>query len=573
MNNLPESNTHPAVQQPSVSPTPPAAPQAPAQPSNYYRPPSYYTYPVANGQGTAPTGYYEKKPGYIDAVKETLSNMNLPLFLIISVIFGWVCARTIMTGHIGVGMTVMGVLFYAFYLPFMLHKQHKKLSVPALLLFIPQIAVLASFTLYCSPLNRTVALLLSFALLAVQTTLISGCTESKPFSRQLLVDAGASYLAYPFLNLAETAKAIVGMGKNAKDGKKDGNGMKVLIGLVISIPVVIVLIILLCRADQMFAVWVDTVIRMLNINFLRIFSDVILTILAMLYVMPLVASLRSGYHNPANESTLNRPLDAIITSTVLYAASLIYIVFVAVQFRYLFASGGKLPMGYTYAGYCRRGFFELVFVTALTAIVIAVVCMLTKHNDKDKLPTYTKVALLLISACSLVMMVSAAYRLVIYVREYGMTVSRFNAGIVIAFIAVCVVVMMLKILFEQLKVSAVIGSVLIILLAAYTIFNVDGFVAGYNVDRSLNGSSKEIDVDYIRYNLSPAAIPELDRLARTARNSNIRSDAEGGIITICNYYNLCNDYNPHLASWTLDRANANEIVKVYRKKYNKILYN
>ncbi len=50
--------------------------------------------------------------------------------------------------------------------------------------------------------------------------------------------------------------------------------------------------------------------------------------------------------------------------------------------------------------------------------------------------------------------------------------------------------------------------------------------------------------------------------------SNIRSDAEGGMMTICNYYNLCSDYNPHLASWTLDRANGSEIVKAYASRYN-----
>lgn len=564
-------NNHPnGVNQNVSQPVPPVqtSQQPQPQPQQYYQPPSYYP-PQYGTPASAPNGYYSKKQDYSLAAQKALESMNMPLFLILSIVFGWVCGRTIMTGHVGVGMTVMGILFYALFLPLILHRQQKKIPLSALLLFIPQIAIFASFALYSGGRNKICGLLISFIIVAVQTTLIAGCTEGRPFSRELLADVCSTYLAYPFLNLADTVKAVIHIGKSKNDGKKDGNAVKVLIGLVISIPVVIVLIVLLCRADQMFSVWVDTVIRLLNINLGRIMADILLTLIAMLYVMPLVVSLRSGYHNQYVTQPVNRPLDAIITSTVLYAASLIYLVFVAVQFRYLFASGGHLPLGYTYAEYCRRGFFELVFVTAATAIVIAAVCMLTKQNEKNRLPGYTKAALLVISACGIVMTVSAAYRLIIYVREYGMTVARFNAALIIAFMAICILVMALKILFDRLKVSAVIGSALIILTAAYAIFNVDGFIAKYNVDRYLNGTSKQMDIDYIKYNLSAAAIPELDRLAREARNANVRSEAEGGIMSMCSYHMLCDDYPIYIADWTLDRQQARQIVKTYKEKYEK----
>lgn len=564
MNNLPNQANTPPVQTPQApSQTPPQ--QQPVQ-QQYYQPPNYYQ--QYGYTGSAPSGsYYTKKPGYTLATEKALSSMNVPLFLIFSIFFGWICSRTVMTGHVGAGMTVMGILFYALFLPFYLRKREKKIPLAAWLLFIPQAAVFASFALYSGPRNKTAGLLLSLAIAAVQTTLIAGCTEGRPFSKELLSDTCAAYLAYPFLNLADTVKAVLGIGKQKSGSGKGKNASKILLGLAISIPVVLVLILLLSKADEMFSMWIETIIRVLHINFATVLAHVILTFIAMLYVMPLVVTLRAGYHSEYTEKSGTRPLDAIITTTVLFAASIVYITFVVVQFRYLFASGGKLPLGFTYAEYCRRGFFELVFVTAATTAVIAAVCMLTRHNDKDRLPVYTKAALLLISACGGVMIVSAAYRLVIYVREYGMTISRFNAAVVIAFMAVCILVMTLKILFENLKVSAVIGSTVIILAALYAVFNVDGFIARYNIDRYLNDTTQELDIDYIKYNLSAAALPELNRLAERKPDAETKTMVEDAAISICNYNYICVD-NMSPADWTWDRFEAHKILKQLEADYN-----
>lgn len=530
------------------------------QQGQYYRPPNYYEQYGYSG-APAPNGYYPQKQPYTLAAENALASMNVPLFLILSIIFGWVCSRTLWIGHMGVGMTVMGVLFYAFFLPFVLHKQHKKIPLSAWLLFLPQIAVFASFALYASPVNKICGLLISLAIVMIQTTLMAGCTEGRPFTRELLSDVCASYLAYPFLNLTQTVKAVFGIGKDKSGAKKNGVAFKILIGLLISIPVVIVLIILLCNADRMFSRWIDRVIQMLNISLGRILVDMILTAITMLYVMPLVVTLRSGYHKEYVEEPVRRPFDAIITTTVLFAVSVIYLAFVAVQFRYLFASGSHLPDGYSYAEYCRRGFFELVFVTAVTTAVIAAVCMLTTHNANDKLPAYTKAALLLISACDCVMIVSAAHRLIIYVREYGMTISRFNASVIIAFVGVCTIAMALKIIFEKLKVSAVIGGTVIVLMALYSVFNVDGFIARYNINRYLNDTTKEIDMDYIKYNLSVAAIPELDRMAEISTDPSVKEQAGYAITRIANNYALFTANSVAPANWTWDRHEAMKVIE------------
>lgn len=529
-----------------------------------YQPPNYYAQYAqqANGyrqNGGAPYqgGYLNAKPAYSLAAEGTLGSMNIALFTIFSVIFGWICSRSLLVGQTGVGMTVMGAAFYLFYIPFITFKQKKKIPLSAWLLFIPQAAVLASFAVYSGGRNKFIGLLLSLAIVMVQTTLIAGCTEGRPFSLELLSDACATYLAYPFLNLGTTLKTVLGLNKE-KTAKKKGVASKIGVGLLISIPVVIILVILLANADEMFKMWIDVIVKALNISLSRILFDIILTIITMLYVMPLVVTLRSGYHNQYEEKSHNRPIDAVIITTVLFAASLVYLVFVAVQFRYLFIG---VPKELTYAEYCRRGFGELVFVIILTTAIIAAVCMLTRHNDKDKLPLYTKAALLLIAACDCVMIVSAVRRVVIYVSAYGMTVARFNASVIIAFMAICVIVTALKVMFEKLKVSAVIGSVVIVMLACYSCFNIDGFITRYNVDRYLeNPSEHKMDVDYIAYNLSVAAIPELERLMDNAPDKAVSVRAKYAIAEIADDHYIFNGDDARIARWSWDRQRAVDIV-------------
>ena len=208
-----------------------------------------------------------------------------------------------------------------------------------------------------------------------------------------------------------------------------------------------------------------------------------------------------------------------------------------------------------------------MLVTGVTTLIIAVVCMLTNHNDKDRLPGHTKAALLIISVCAGVMTVSAISRLVMYVRVYGMTVSRFNAAIAIGLLALCIVVTALKILFEKLRVSVIVGAALILVGAAYSVCNVDGIVARYNIDRYLSGQSKTLDIGYIKYHLSIAAMPELDRMAQKATKADDREMAQQAIKDAVEYKELREGFQTVPAKWTLSRYLAHEVMDKHHIKY------
>lgn len=496
------------------------------------------------------------------AAKNAVGSMNKALFVLLSVLFGWICSRSLLSLETGIGITVMGLAFYLIYIPFIVFRQEKKIPLMGWLLFIPQILLLASFAFFSDIRVTLIGLLASFLIATVQTTLIANCTTGEPFSFDLICDTCITYLALPLMNFITTFTGIF-PGKD-KSGKGDKTSLKIAIGAAISLPVVLVLITLFAISDEMFARLVQKLLDVLNLNLARIAADVILTLIVMLYIMPLVVSLRSGYRKQYNHKESRRFLDPIISATVMFASSVVYLAFVAVQFTYLFAGSGNLPEGLTLAEYSRRGFFELVFVIVITSIVIGAVCVLTKNNKHDKLPVYLKVALLIIAASNVVMTVSAARRLVIYIANYNMTVSRFNAAVMIALMAIVDIVVALRIIFDHLKVSAVVGSVLALTAAGYCLFNVNGFVAKYNIDQYLADNAKyKIDIEYIAEDLSVAAIPQLERLMNTAPDELTKEHAKLAIANIALRQNLFEGDEHHIARWTIDRQVAIDIVDKY----------
>ena len=499
-------------------------------------------------------------PQYTVQAREAAGSMNKALFVFLSVLFGWICSRSLFSFELGVGMTVMGFAFYLIYLPFILFKQKKKFSLFGLLLFIPQTIILASFSFFSDVRVVIVGLIASFVIAAVQTTLIANCTTGVPFSFDLLCDTCITYLALPFINMWTTLTGIFS-GKD-KNEKKSHLSLKIAIGAAISLPVVLTLVMIFAFADEMFAKWVSRLLSVLNLNPVRITADILFTLIVMLYVMPLIVTLRSGYHKQYNHKESRRFFDPVITATVLFASSVVYLVFVAVQFTYLFAGIGSLPEGLTLAEYSRRGFFELVFVIVITTIVMGAVCMLTKNNQHDKLPVYVKIALLIITVSNGIIIVSAARRLIIYIGSYNLTVSRFNAAVLICLMAIVDIVVALRIIFDRLRVSAVVGTIVAMTVAAYCLFNVDGFVAKYNVDQYLaNPVKNRIDIHYMTRDLSVAAVPQLERVMEKAPDQKTKEHAKLAIAYIAQKNNLFPGDNKHLARWTLDRQVAVNIIE------------
>jgi hypothetical protein len=187
-----------------------------------------------------------------------------------------------------------------------------------------------------------------------------------------------------------------------------------LIGLVVTIPIFIIVLLLLTSADIVFKNMAESLLSGFR------FDNIILVVLMVLVMFMasygiLVLLCRHYIKEEVKDNRKGEPLIAIPVAGVL---SLLYIVFSGVQILYLFMGNMELPAGYTYAEYAREGFFQLLAVGILNLILVLVGLCYFRPNK------VLKVILTVMSACTFIMLASSAMRMIIYIQYYYLTFLR-----------------------------------------------------------------------------------------------------------------------------------------------------
>ena len=201
--------------------------------------------------------------------------------------------------------------------------------------------------------------------------------------------------------------------KQAKSGKKS-YFLPILIGVAITIPMLFVMTLLLAGADAVFS---DMLYRILSaFNFSTIFGISFLAVLVFFGSYAVYAAL--GMRNIKEAVGDHRVLDPVIAIVVTAALSVLYLIFSVIQILYLFIGNMQLPEGYTYSGYARQGFFQLLAVCILNLIIVLVCLYFFREN------TALKVILTVISGCTFIMIASSAMRMLMYISRYNLTFLR-----------------------------------------------------------------------------------------------------------------------------------------------------
>ncbi|MEU8386572.1 DUF4173 domain-containing protein [Micromonospora sp. NPDC048842] len=223
---------------------------------------------------------------------------------------------------------------------------------------------------------------------------------------------------------------------------------------------------------------------------------------------PDLEGLRPASSRPAHRLEWTLPL---VLLDALFAA------FVLVQLTVLFGGAGHVlrTAGLTYAQYARGGFWQLLAVTALTLLVIAIAARRApKATRRDRL--LVRVLLGTLTALSLVIVASALYRMQVYADAYGATrlrlvVSTVELWLGLLFVLVGVAVARLR---AEWLPRLVVGTAVLALLGL-ALLNPDRLIADRNVDRYLE--TGRLDVSYLS-GLSADAVPALNRLPEPMRS-------------------------------------------------------
>jgi len=272
----------------------------------------------------------------------------------------------------------------------------------------------------------------------------------------------------------------------SREKRKDGKMQYVFMGLLISVPFVIIILILLSSADLVFANSIDFLWRNIVIP-KNLIGIILMTILAFLSSYCFLAFLsKDKIEIGKGKRKEGEPIIAITFTTLI---ALIYIIFSGIQVFYLFL--GNIPRDYSYAQYAREGFFQLVAVCILN-LALVLFCIYYFQDHK-----VLKMILTVISLCTYIMIASSAYRMILYISQYQLTFLRIFvlwSLVVIFMIMTGIIIFILKPKFPMLKYTIVTISALYIV---FSFSHPDYLIAKYNYGQNNFSNENRLDSNYL----------------------------------------------------------------------------
>lgn len=256
-------------------------------------------------------------------------------------------------------------------------------------------------------------------------------------SRWVFFDGCNALAVVPFSNFGCQARILFhAPDAGQKEGQKkvSGKAGSVFLGIVIVIPVLVIILPLLSSADAGF----QSLMKELTGNLADYISDHLLVILVrMIFAVPVSFYLfglifggiyRRNTGRFQEQKLLEtgkqlRKVPETAICTALLIVCLVYCLFMVIQGNYLFSAFiGRIPEGFTYSEYARRGFFELCQIGVWNLIFtwLAGTCSRTDRREHKGLGFLT----VLLSVLTLLLLVTAVSKMGMYISVYGLTVYR-----------------------------------------------------------------------------------------------------------------------------------------------------
>lgn len=376
---------------------------------------------------------------------------------------------------------------------------------------------------------NTLAATFTFFLLAYLGITLSG---AELFGEHFAADLLEAICVQPFTRFGEGPAAAKKLLKNPKSCK---TMLYVGLGLLCSLPLSIMVLYLLMWSDTMFADKMEALFDLLPSFEFRYVWELLFAVPVWLYLFGGFAATQNKWSKPLINMKGARVLPAILGYTTVTPICVFYVMYIAVQFHYFTAAfGGTLPGEYSYASYARKGFFELCAVAVINLCVIACMNLFLKRKEDGVPSVAMKVYSTLLSGFTVLLIVSALSKMVLYINEMGMTPLRIYTSWFMAVLAVLFVLVIVA-QFTKLRFcrAAFIGFTALFAVLCFS--NVDGVIAKYNVTAYQSGKLEKVDFEVLE-DLGDAALGYVGRL----------TDAEDAVVAeearLC-YRNLQRKYD------------------------------
>ncbi len=423
--------------------------------------------------------------------------MNKYLLIFLAVVGGSLFYYFFFEKMFGVSIVLFAVYMYTI---FFAANRKGKFNFLNSILFVSVMMIAGTFAIYSNLFLAPINILILPVLLYYHCTLLV-------YSRK-----NESRFSLVFVTVKKQVNALVTSIKQLKNmflhsNKKYTNVKKVLLGLIISIPLLMLVMSLLVSSDDNFAHMVGDVHEQI---FSALFDNpqlIVITVASLFLFTFLHAVQDDSLSEMKKKKISQKNIDLIITGTILTLLNVVYILFTVSQFQYFFTEN-PTSSAYTYAEYARKGFGELVIVTVINFIVLLVCVYFVQIKTKiEKVMMNSLLSGLVLF--SVVMLCSAFRRLSLYELAYGFTYARFFVHIVMIVIGIFLFVAFIRIWFMKIP---LLKFYLVMGLVGYVMLNYmspDRMIIAQNMERY--EETGKIDLDYM-LQLSAESLPYMESL-------------------------------------------------------------
>ncbi len=393
-------------------------------------------------------------------------------------------------------------------LVFFISMQISKVPVnnKAWILAVPILALSATSGIYSNMVLRILNFLLVPILMIALSTLVANINKAHWSDLRFIADI-VKRVFTPFGSIHKPFTTFFGMISLDTGDKRRTVVSKILIGVIISVPLLAIIIWLLSSADIVFKnLFTD-------IPFWTMFKHIFIVLPISIYVFSFIFSIFKA--KESNEKKIYDKIgwklfiDPTVLLTILSLLNIVYIVFAVIQFTYLF--GGDtfmLPSSFSYAEYARRGFFELIVVTVINfAILFFSITFVRKESRKANIVIKSFLSALVFF--TFILLISAFYRMVLYEMAYGYTYLRIFVQAFMVLLFLLFIINLVYIWYSRIPIISAYILCSLILFIILNFANVDVIIAKNNINRYYR--TGEIDVNYLE-GLSYDAIAETTRL-------------------------------------------------------------
>ena len=395
---------------------------------------------------------------------------------------------------------------------FLMYKHKKIENKKALILVIPITLLSATYFIYHNTLFQTINVLM----IVLLTIIMCIYTTRAHVKIQEFLVKGIELLAGTFESISDVIDNFKNKFKKKKDienekSEKLKQGLK---SFVYAIPVILVVLVLLMSADSVFAnIFVNIFGEFKNIFMAENFVMFCLRIcIIMIFFFTFsgffvnILKTDTMFNSETEEKITEVHIEKMTINMILTILNIFYLIFSIIQFTSLFSNMNTNNLDY--ATYARQGFFQLMMISFIN-IVMIILAKVNKGNTSD----YTKAMSILTLLFTVVILLSAFFRMNLYEKAYGYTYLRLFVYYILATEFILILPIGLWILDKKIDILKWTIGIVTIMYLILNFSNIESTIAKRNVDRYFeNQEENEIDLEYLFHHTGTDAIGQMKRL-------------------------------------------------------------